>query len=160
MSRRSLALAPIVAALTLAMPAVADAASSVTATGMAEAKVVPTNRHSSASIAAAIAAAQKQAVPGALKAARANALLYAQSAGLTLGAVTAVSDAPTGGFYGPYGFGITIGPFGPGKYCGTQRRPVFKRVGNREKVVRFRKVYACYVPRFASSTLMVTYSAT
>jgi hypothetical protein len=168
MSRRSLALAPILAAFTVALPAVAQAqlvtptAQSVTATGTAEVKVVPTNRHSSASIAAAVAIAQKAAVPGALNAAHANAVLYARDAGLTLGSVLSVSDLQTGAFYGggPFvGPGIFIGPFGPGKYCGIERRPVFKRVGNRQKLVRLKKVHTCYVPRFASSTLTVTFSA-
>ncbi|HWF51943.1 MAG TPA: hypothetical protein VG294_14990 [Solirubrobacteraceae bacterium] len=160
MSRRFLALAPVVAALTLAAPALADA-QSVTATGTANVKVVPANRHSNASIASAVAVAQKQAVPGALVAARAKALLYAQDASLTLGAVLSVSDAQNGQvFVGPYGIGGDIGPFGPGKYCGIERRPVFKKVGKRVKVIRLRKVHACVVPAYASSTLTVTYSAT
>jgi hypothetical protein len=157
MSRRLLALAPCVAALTLAAPAL-GATGSVSATGTSEAKVVPTNRHSNASIVAAVAAAQKQAVPGALNQAHANALLYAQDAGLTLGAVLSVSDVQSG-LYGPFGPGTTVGPFGPGKYCGTERRPVFKRVGKREKLVRVRSVHACVVPGYASATLTVTYSA-
>jgi hypothetical protein len=149
----------------MALPAVAGAqtvgsADSVTATGTAAVKVVPTNRHSSASIAAAVASAEKLAVPAALNAARANALLYANDAGLTLGSVLSVSDAQNG-FYGPYGGpGGLIGPFGPGKYCGIERRPVLKRVGKRLKVVRTRKVYRCYVPGSAGATLTVTYSAT
>ncbi|MDQ6777493.1 MAG: hypothetical protein M3071_15040 [Actinomycetota bacterium] len=159
MSRRSLALVPVVAALTLAAPVLADTTKSVTATGTSEFKVVPTNRHSNASIAAAVAIAQKLAVPGALSQAHANALLYAHDAGLTLGLVLSVSDAQTGAFYGPYGPGAFIGPFGPGKYCGTERRPVIKRTGSRIKVIRVRKFHTCYVPRYASATLTVTYSA-
>jgi hypothetical protein len=162
MSRRSLALAPVLAALTLAGPALADTTKSVTATGTAEVKVVPTNRHSNASIAAAVATAQAQAVPGALTAARGNALLYAKNAGLILGGVLSVSDATNSAFYGgPFGGpGGLIGPFGPGKYCGIERRPIFKKVGNRQKLVRIKKTHTCYVPRFASTTLTVTYTAT
>jgi uncharacterized protein YggE len=161
MSRRSLAWAPVLAALTCAAPALAqtDQSQSVTATGSAEIRVAPANRHSNASIASAVDAAQKAAVPAALTAAHARALIYAQDAGLTLGPLLAVSDAGTSPF-GPYGPGVLNGPFGPGKYCGTERRPVFKRVGNRLKLVRVRKVHACYVPRFATATLTVTYSAT
>jgi hypothetical protein len=103
-------------------------------------------------------AAQQAAVPAALTAAHARALIYAQDAGLTLVPLLAVSDAATS-LFGPFGPGSLNGPFGPGKYCGTERRPVVKRVGNRLKVVRLRKVHACYVPRFATSTLTVTYSA-
>jgi uncharacterized protein YggE len=164
MSRCSLALAPVLAALSLATPALAAPAAtttkSVTATGSSEVKVVPANRHSNASIAAAVAAAQKAAVPGALNAAHAKALLYAHDAGLTLGSVLSLSDAQNGQiFIGPFGGIGNIGPFGPGKYCGIQRRPVIKKVGGRVKVVRTKKIYACVVPGYASSTLTVTYSA-
>ncbi|MDQ6805941.1 MAG: hypothetical protein M3065_13460 [Actinomycetota bacterium] len=157
MSLRSLALAPVLAALTLAAPALADT-KSVTATGTFQATVVPAGRHSNASIAAAVAAAQKRAVPGALSKARANAVLYAADAGLTLGSALSVSDAQNG-VYGPFGPGAFIGPFGPGQYCGIERRPVLKKVGGRVKVVRVRKFHSCYVPRFASATLTVTFSA-
>jgi hypothetical protein len=164
MSPRSLALAPTLAALILAVPAVAGAqAQSVTATGSAEVKVVPTDRHSNASIASAVAAAEQKAVPGAMSAARAKALLYAQNAGLTLGSVLSVSDASSNGgpfLIGPFGGGGDVGPFGPGKYCGTVRRPVFKRVGKRVKVIRVKRAHICQVPPYASSTLTVTYSAT
>jgi hypothetical protein len=159
MSRRSLAWAPVLAALTFAAPALADQSKSVTATGSAEIRVLPANRHSNASIASAVNAAQKAAVPAALTAAHARALIYAQDAGLTLGPLLAVSDAATS-LLGPFGPGGLISPFGPGKFCGTERRPVFKRVGNRLKLLRVKKVHDCYVPRFATSTLTVTYSAT
>ncbi|HWF74573.1 MAG TPA: hypothetical protein VG186_14580 [Solirubrobacteraceae bacterium] len=161
MFRRSLALAPALAALTLAAPALADTGS-VTATGSAEVKVVPTDRQSNASIVSAVAAAQKQAVPGAVSAAHAKALLYAQSAGLTLGAVLSVSDADNAQYFlGPYGpGGSNIGPFGPDKYCGIERRSVVKRSGNRIRVVKVIKVHRCVVPGYASSTLAVTYTAT
>ncbi|HWF36243.1 MAG TPA: hypothetical protein VG295_12775 [Solirubrobacteraceae bacterium] len=161
MSRRSLALVPMVAALILAAPAVADA-QSVTATGSSQVKVLPADRQSNGSIASAVAAAQKQAVPGALSAAHANALLYAQGAGLTLGSVLSVSDALSPqGYFGPYGFpGGNIGPFGPGKYCGIVRRGVIKRTGGRVRVVHVKKIRRCIVPEYASSTLTVTYSAT
>jgi hypothetical protein len=121
--------------------------------------VVPANRHSNASIASAVAVAQKAAIPGALSAAHARARLYAQATGLTLGPLLSVSDAGSSPF-GPFGPGAFIGPFGPGKFCGTEHRPVLKRVGNRLKVIRVRKVHDCYVPRFATSTLTVTYAAT
>ena len=169
MSRRSLALAPVLAALVFAAPALADQTGSVTATGSAEVKVAPTNRHSNASIAAAVAVAEKQAVPGALSAAHTKALLYAQDAGLTLGSVLSISDAQSGEiFIGPDGQDGDIGTFGPGKFCGTVSRPVYKKVtvstgtsvSVREKLVRVRHVHTCEVPAYATSTLAVTYSAT
>jgi len=164
MSRRSLALAPVLAALTLASPtapALAQQTESVTATGTAEVKVTPSNRHSNASIVAAVEAAEKQAVPGALSAAHAKALLYAADADLSLGSVLSVSDAMDNTiFVGPYGVDSDIGPFGPDKYCGTERIGVLRKVDGRNKVVRTKKRHVCDVPGYASSTLTVTYSAT
>jgi hypothetical protein len=161
MFRRSLALTPVVAALILAAPAVAAEAQSVTATGSAEVKVKPADRHSSASIAAAVVAAEKQAVPKALIAAHAQALLYAQDTGLTLGSLLSVSDAQSGQFFGG-GPGVegNIGPFGPGNYCGTVRRPIVRKVNGKRKVIGTKKVHMCFVPGFAGSTLTVTYAAT
>ena len=56
------------------------------------------------------------------------------------------------------------GPFGVDRYCGIERRPVFKTTKKNGKVVRklvrIRKVYACVVPPFEDTTLTVTYSAT
>ena len=148
------------AALTVASPALAQGPESVTATGTAEAKVVPANRHSNASIVAAVAAAEKQAVPGALDAAHANALIYAEDAGLTLGAVQSVSDAQTSPLFF-VGSGVVgdIGTFGPGKYCGTVRSARVKRVNGKIKVIRGKKRHVCDVPANASSTLTVTYAA-
>lgn len=161
MSHRTLALAPILATLTLAAPALADptqVSPSVTATGSAEVKVVPANRHSNASIAAAVDAAAKKAVPAALQAAHEEALMYAQDAGLTLGAVQSVSDVTNGNFYA-YGSNEILGPFGPNRYCGTQTRRVIRKVGNKIKVGKPKRVHVCIVPPYASSTLTVTYSA-
>jgi hypothetical protein len=159
MFRRSLALAPVLAALIIAAPAAAQPTDSVTATGSAEVKVVPSNRHSNASIAAAVAAADQKSVPGALAAAHAKALLYAQDADLTLGAVLSVSDAQSGEVV----IGVPpvdeVGPFGVGKYCGTVTRAVLRKVDGKEKVVHTKKVHTCDVPAYASSTLTVTYSA-
>jgi hypothetical protein len=52
------------------------------------------------------------------------------------------------------------GPFGPNRFCGTERRPVFKTVNKKRKLVRLKKVHACIVPAYEASTLTVTYSAT
>ena len=160
MPRRLLVLIGIVAGLTWAAPAVAASAGSVTATGTKLVKVVPTNRKSNSSIQAAVGAAQKAGISGALLAARENAVSYAKAAGLTLGAIISVSDVQNngGGFYGPYGGGF-YGPFGPNKYCGIQRRPVFRIVNKKRKLVRFKKVHACVVPPYQATTLTVTYNA-
>jgi hypothetical protein len=153
MSLRTLVLTPAVAVLAMAAPAVAEQAKSVTATGNGTVKVAPKNRHSSASIARAVDVARKAGVKGAM----AEALEYAQAAGLTLGSVISVSDAQSAaiGYYG----GPFFGPFGPNQYCGivTQRR--VKIVAGRKTVVAGKRVRRCFVPPFETTTLMVTYSA-
>ncbi|HEY2160638.1 MAG TPA: hypothetical protein VGH24_04980 [Solirubrobacteraceae bacterium] len=94
---------------------------------------------------------------GALSDAHEYALDYAHATGLTLGGVISVSDAQQGGFYGPGGPGPFGGAFGPNQYCGTVEVVTGKPVkGKRPKV---KKVHRCFVPRFAYTTLTVTYSA-
>jgi hypothetical protein len=166
MSRRSLVLIPIAAALVGATPALADTPKSVTATGTGVVNVAPKNRNSESSIAAAVDAARKAGIEGAIKEAHEYALTYAQAVGLTLGAVISVSDAQNSNFYGPGGpFGF-YGPFGPNQYCGTLREPVGKPlrrpVGKlvHHRPVHFKKVHRCFVPQSEATTLTVTYSAT
>lgn len=137
-------------------PAAAATGDTVTATGTGQARVSPANRHSNASIAAAYDAARRAAIAGAITDAHRNALAYAKALGLTLGAPESISDASPNAPYGP---GQFFGPFGPGQFCGTVRQPVFKRVGNKRKLVRTRKVHRCFVPREAYTTLSVTYAA-
>jgi hypothetical protein len=149
-----LVLVPVVTVL-MAAPASADQAKSVTATGTAAVNVVPKDRNSNASIAAAVEAAQEASIPGAMSQAREYALRYAQAASLTLGAVVSVSDAQNGGYGGAF-----FGPFGPNQFCGIAPQPIFRVVKHRRKVVGSKPVRRCFVPRFASTTLTVTYSAT
>jgi hypothetical protein len=163
MSRRLLVLVGVVAALTWAAPAVAAAGGSVTATGTKLVKVRPSNRKSNSSIQAAVAAAEKAGINGALAAAHGNAVRYAKAVGLTLGTIISVSDVQNnnngGGYYGPYGGGGFYGPFGPDQYCGIEHRPVFKIVNHKRKLVRTKKVHACIVPPYEATTLTVTYNA-
>ena len=158
MSPRSLVLVSVVAALTAAAPATADQGQSVTATGSAQIKVVPKDRKSNSSIAAAVDAAHQAGIPAAIKDAHGYAVKYAKAAGLTLGAILSVSDASNNnGFaYGPGFYGL----FGPNQYCGTVRRPILKVVDGKRKVVGTKKVHRCFVPPFAVTVLTVTYSAT
>jgi uncharacterized protein YggE len=163
MSRGSWALAVLIGALSTATPALADPAKSVTATGNGVEKVVAKNAHSNSSIQAAVDAARKLGVKDAIKEAHEYALQYAQATGLTLGAVISVSDAQSNGIgyaYGGYGPFGPFGPFAPNQYCGTVRQPVFKVIGGKRKLQRFKKVHRCFVPPFESTTLTVTYSAT
>ncbi len=148
-----------IAILLGAAPAFAQSAQSptgdtITATGTSQTRVVPKDRHSNASIAAAVDRAHKASIGGALKQAHEYAVDYAKAVGLKLGSVISVSDA-TNSFYGPGPLGI--GPFGPGQYCGTLRQVVGRPA--RGQKPKFKTVHRCIVPRFAFATLTVTYSA-
>jgi hypothetical protein len=59
---------------------------------------------------------------------------------------------------GFYGFGGPfLGPFGPNQYCGTFQQVIGRPVPGQR--VKTKKVHRCIVPRFAYSTLTVTYAA-
>ncbi len=141
----------------VAQPAPTSTAQTITATGTGQTRVKPKNRHSNASIVAAVDAARKASIAGALKEAHEYALDYAKAVGMTLGSVISVSDAQANGFaiYGPGP--VVIGPFGPGRYCGTVSQPVGRPVDGQKPTLK--KVHRCFVPSFAFTTLAVTYSA-
>jgi uncharacterized protein YggE len=137
----------------IAQPATSSTAQTITATGTGQTRVVPKNRKSNASIAAAVERAHKAAIAGALRQAHEYAVLYAKAVGMTLGAVISVSDAQNN-FYGP---GTIIGPFGPGRFCGTITRVLGRPVKGQKP--KLKRVHRCFVPRFAPATLTVTYAA-
>lgn len=157
MSGRGVVGAAVAVALMAASPAVAQSAhKSVTATGVGQARVHPKNRHQNSSIVAAVARARKVAIRRAVRNAHSTGLLYAKAAGLTLGGPLSISDQQANGFYGPGG-PSDLGPFGPNRYCGRTKTIIGKYVpGTRPK---FKTVHRCIVPRFAYTTLTVTYSA-
>jgi uncharacterized protein YggE len=138
----------------IAQPATSSTAQTITATGTSQTRVVPKNRNSNASIAAAVERAHKASIAGALKEAHEYAELYAKAVGMTLGSVISVSDAQNG-FYGPGPF--AFGPFGPGRFCGTVTRVVGRPV--RGQKPKLKRVHRCFVPQFAFATLTVTYAA-
>jgi uncharacterized protein YggE len=149
----------VIAFLLGATPAIAQSATSstaqtITATGTAQKPVLPKNRNSNASIAAAVKRAHKASIAGALKEAHEYAVLYAKAVGMTLGTVISVSDAQNGFFYGP---GTIVGPFGPGRFCGTITRVIGRPVKGQKP--KLKRVHRCLVPQFASATLTVTYAA-
>ena len=162
MLTRTFAVAAVVAFAAVSAPALAaTTAGSVTATGTAQVRVKPKNRHNQQSIKAAVDAAKHAGIKQAINDAKEYAEQYASAAGLTLGPIVAVSDVVSSfGPYGPLGIGSFLGPFGPGRFCGTLRQPVFKVVKGRHKLVRFKKVHRCFVPSFETTALAVTYSAT
>jgi hypothetical protein len=156
----------VVAALAVlaALPSVAlgDAPPShtVTANGTAQEKVTPSDRKHNGPIVAAVEAAHAAAIPKAIAEAREEAQLLAKASGLTLGALQAVAEQPAAPFgYGPFGAGYDIGPFGPKKFCGNERRPVFHTRNGKRHLVRFRKVHRCIVPPSVTAQLSVTFGA-
>ncbi len=162
MMRRWSVLAGLCLAIAAAVPAAAQTGSgatpaTITATGTGRALVKPANRHSNSSISRAFEAASRASVPNAIRAAHTQALAYARALHLTLGPLMSVSDQSIPGFYGPGG--EFAGPFGPGRFCGIERRPIFKTVNGRRKVVGTKKLHRCIVPQFAFTTLALTYSA-
>jgi hypothetical protein len=155
----------LVAALTAAVvPASASSAQqpapdrTVAAQGAASVKVTaPKDRQHEAPIRAAVEAAENKALPRAIADARDKAAQLAKLAGLTLGPIVSISDAPTS-IYGPF-FGF-YGTFGPDRFCGTIRTAVFKRnkAGKRVRVGT-RSRHTCRVPPTVTSTVTVTFSA-
>ena len=156
---RLVALITVVAASSSA-PAVAQqpaAGKSVQVVGVGEADVRPNNRRDNASIQRAVDRAEAAALPRAFQAAGARAAVLARLSGLTLGEITSVSDTPASP-YDPYGFGRLEGTFGPGRWCGTIRRTVVRRVdGRRRRVTRARRI--CQFPREVYVSVTVTYAA-
>jgi hypothetical protein len=137
------------------------AGQSVTALGLGQVKVKPKDRHSNASIVAAVEAAEAKAVPQAIDAARERAQALAKASGLTLGAIESVQETPPSPFGPGYGYGGYPAPFGKDRYCGTERRPRFRRTSTgRRRVVGFRNAHVCQPPRYVLVNLSVTFAAT
>lgn len=158
---RCVAVLAMVAAGLPAAPAVAQqpaAGKSVQVVGVGEADVKPENRRNNASIQRAVDEAEAAALPRAFEAARMRAAELARLSGLTLEEITAVSDVPTSP-YGPFGFGPLEGTFGPGRWCGTIRRPVFRRDNGRRRRVGTRTRRVCHFPSEVYVSLTVTYAA-
>jgi hypothetical protein len=155
----------LVAALALAVLPAATARAqqpaperSVVAQGLASVKVTPpTDRTHEAPIRAAVEAAEDKALPRAVADARAKATQLARLAGLTLGPIVSISDAQSSP-YGPF-FGF-YGTFGPDRFCGTIRAPVFKRnkAGKRVRVGT-RTRHTCRVPSTVTASVTVTFAA-
>jgi Protein of unknown function (DUF541) len=153
----------VASSLAVLMPASAAAqqpapARTVQAAGVASVKVkAPSDRTHEAPIRDAVEAAEAKALPLAIADARSKAAELARLSGLTLGPIVSISDAPTTP-YGPFDF---YGTFGPDRFCGTIRRPVFERgKDGRRHRVGTRTRHTCRVPQTVTSTLTVTFSAT
>ena len=145
-------------AVLLAFPAGALAQTpppTLTASGSALAVPEPDNRRSETSIRAAVEAAEAEALPRAVADARAHATALAAAAGLTLGALISISDAPPSPYFSIYG---QLGTFPNGRYCGQVRRTrTVVRNGVRRRVsAGTRRV--CRVPPQVVSSVQLTYA--
>ena len=157
--RRALIPVAAIIALFVAAPVALAEGETVAAIGTGQIAITPTNRHSEAAILAAVNKAQARTIPAALEDARATALKIADAAGLTLGTVLSVEQQPPSPFiFTPFSTGRVVGPFN-GKFCHTVKRPIFKRVNGKRKVVRRVRERQCFVPPFATASLQVTFRA-
>ena len=155
-----ISLAVLLVALALPTTASAEVTRSVTAIGSAMATVTPAAQ-TDASIKAGIADAQAAAGPRAVAAAKAEAQRLATAAGLTLGALVSVTEQPQSPYFGPFPYGID-GTFGPGKWCGTIRTPILKKVkgGGRRRTGRYRTAHGCRFPHQVQTNVSATFAAT
>lgn len=146
-------------ALAQAPPVAAPVPHTLTVTGSAQVKPKPRDRSSNASIAKSVAVARRKAIPLAVGNGQGRAATLAQATGVTLVELVATSSSsPSVPFYvGPY-YGED-GTFGPGKYCGTVRSPIFRTdASGRRKVVGTRKRHSCRVPSFVNVSLEMTWT--
>ena len=161
---RTVAVVAVLAFLTGCLAALAQAqepvpapARTLVAAGSGQADVTPKNAKDNASIVAAIDAAQAKALPRALAEAKEEAQDLATAAGVTLGPLVTISNVGTQGvFFGPYPF---YGTFGPNRYCGTIRQPVFRtgQDGKRHRVGS-RARHVCRFPRTLQRQVQLTYA--
>jgi hypothetical protein len=122
------------------------------ATGLGDARVRPRNRRNSASIRHALLAARLGAAPAALTDANRDAASFAAAAGTGRGALFSIAEVRR-----PYD--ELAGSFGPGRYCGTVHRAIFRRdpVTGRRTRVATRPERGCFFSSTSSVTLRVTY---
>jgi uncharacterized protein YggE len=93
-------------------------ATTLTSSGLGQSATEPDNPHSETSIREAVEAAEAAALPKALTDARTHAAALAAAAGVTLGPLLSISDAPANAFP----FYYQLGTFPNGHYCGNVRR--------------------------------------
>jgi hypothetical protein len=138
-------------------PASAQApATTLTATGTAQAAPEPDNRRSEPSIRRAVEEAEASALPRAVADGRAHAAELAAAAGLTLGPLLSIADAPATAFPVYY----PLGTFPNGRYCGRVRRTrTVVRNGVRRRVAAGTR-RLCRVPPNVSVAIQLTYSVT
>lgn len=114
---------------------------------------------SSASIAKSVAVARRKATPLAVGNGQGRAAALAGATGVSLVELVSVATSqPTPPYYfGPY-YGED-GTFGPGKYCGTVRTPIFRTgADGHRRVVGRKSRHRCRVPAYVTVSLNLTYT--
>ena len=158
--RRAVPLIAVAAALSLAavLPAAAGAQQpTITATGSGEVKPEPKNRKIDVSIRKAVEVAHTAALPLAIADARANAAELAAAAGLTLGPLITIADAPQPGY--PFVFTQQNGTFGNGHFCGKVRNfRTVVRNGARRRVAVKGTHTVCRVPPEVYANVELTFA--
>lgn len=130
----------------------------ITVTGNARVEPKPLDKKSNASIRKAVQQARAKAVPLAIADGRARAATLSQLAGIPLGALISIAEAPAAPYFFPGPFGAD-GTFGPGEYCGTVRTRVFRRdAQGRRRAVGTRTRRLCRVPSYINSDLTMVFS--
>jgi hypothetical protein len=151
---------PAFTAATVAVTFATEETSAVTTMGRAivashaaTAAVKPRNRRSSASIRHALFVGKLAAAPAALRGARHKAMAAARATAIDVGPVFSIAEVrrPADDF--------GLGSFGPGRFCGTVRRPIFARdpATGRRRVVRRVRERRCYYPRDVPVALRMTF---
>ena len=152
----------VLAVLITAVPAAAQEAParSVTAVATASIEVPKETAKNNAAIAAAVLAARQKAGPAAVVNVKAEAQRLATAAGLTLGELVTVAELQPSPF-GPFGAYGEEGTFGPGRFCGTIRTPIYHttKAGRRVFTRKFRKHFGCRIPSRVQMTISATFAA-
>jgi hypothetical protein len=133
----------------------------VHASGAAAVAVEPSERQRNQPIRRALLAARRAVTPEAAATARRNARNAARSAGLTLGGIVSISEAPPLYYYGGSFYDAALGAFGPGRFCGFVNRPIIRRDPQTgvSRVVRRVRQRRCIVPSTYSLHLEIEYEA-
>ena len=130
----------------------------ITVTGVARVEPKPVDKKSNASIKKAVEQARAKAVPLAIADGRVRAATLSQLAGIPLGALISIAEAPASPYFFPGPFG-EAGTFGPGEYCGTVRTRIFRRdAQGRRKAVGTRSRRLCRVPSYVNSDLTMVFA--
>jgi hypothetical protein len=162
-SRRRVILALAASAAFATVPVAAASAEApagartVTAIGTASVPVRRPARLSDATIRRAVGVAEAQVGPAAVVNARREATRLASALGVTLGALQSVAEQPASPFI-PY-YGVGQGTFGPGRYCGTTRRRVYRQTADHRRVPTGRIVshHTCRIPPAITMSVSATY---